>query len=181
MEFAPANLGGAWLISPAPSYDERGFFARTFCSNEFANHALETQFVQHSVSQSRIRATVRGLHFQKHPHTETKIVRCLRGAIWDVIVDLRPESPTYCRWQAFELTERNRDQLYIPKGFAHGFQTLCDDVEILYLISDFYAPDAATGVRFDDPLFGIEWPFAPAAMSERDRNWPDFNPDGATQ
>lgn len=181
MEFVPASLVGAWLISPVPHHDERGFFARTFCSDEFATHGLETNFVQHSVSQSRMRATIRGLHYQKHPHAETKVVRCLRGAIWDVIVDLRPESPTYGRWEAFELTEHNHHQLYIPKGFAHGFQSLCADVELQYLISNPYAPEAAAGVRFDDPLFGIRWPYPPAAMSERDRNWPDFSPDSTSQ
>jgi dTDP-4-dehydrorhamnose 3,5-epimerase len=178
MEITPTELTGACLITPVRKYDERGFFARTFCSDELATHGLETEFVQHSISQSRTRATIRGLHFQKHPHAETKIVRCLRGAIWDVIVDLRPDSSTYCRWQAFELTEDNRLQLYIPKGFAHGFQTLCSDAEVQYVISSFYAPDAASGVRFNDPLLGIKWPLPAAAMSDRDRSWPDFNHDG---
>lgn len=181
MEFAPTSLAGAWLISPVPAIDERGFFARTFCANEFASYGLQTDFVQHSISQTQARATLRGLHYQRQPHGETKVVRCLRGAIWDVIVDLRPWSSTYCHWQAFELTEQNRNQLYIPKGFAHGFQALRDDVEIQYLISDFYAPGSATGVRFNDPLFAIEWPLPPSVMSERDRSWPDFNPDGMSQ
>lgn len=176
MQFVRTRLDGVWLISPKLDYDERGMFARTFCSDEFADHGLETDFVQHSVSQSWTRGTIRGLHFQVDPHAETKVVRCLRGAIWDVIVDLRPESPTYCHWKAFELTERDRDQLYIPGGFAHGFQTLCDDVEVQYLISTFYAPGAARGVRFNDNLFAIEWPLPPTAVSERDQNWPNFIP-----
>lgn len=177
MRFSKTGLDGAWLAEPVPARDERGFFARTFCVREYGEHGLETGFVQHSVSQSIARGTLRGLHFQREPHSEVKIVHCLKGAIWDVIVDLRAASATYCRWEAFELTAANRRQLYIPKGFAHGFQSLSDDVEVGYLISAFYAPEAAAGVRYDDDAFRIDWPLLPSAMSEKDRAWPDFKPD----
>jgi dTDP-4-dehydrorhamnose 3,5-epimerase len=176
MRFTEASLKGVWLTEPIVAPDERGFFARTFCVREYAEHGLETTFVQHSVSYSRARGTLRGLHFQQEPHAEVKIVTCLKGAIWDVVVDLRRNSPTYCRWEGFELTADTGRRLYIPKGFAHGFQSLCDDVEVGYLISEFYTPGAATGVRYDDPVFGVAWPLPPAAMSAKDRSWPDFRP-----
>jgi dTDP-4-dehydrorhamnose 3,5-epimerase len=177
MKFTPYDIPGVWLVEPHPVHDERGFFARTFCAREFADHGLETCFVQHSTSYSDARGTLRGLHFQKSPHDEVKLVTCLKGAIWDVVVDLRRGSPTFLRWQAFELSEDNRARLYIPKGVAHGFQSLTDAVEVNYLISTFYAPDATSGVRYDDPAFGIDWPLPPAALSERDRNWPDVMPE----
>jgi dTDP-4-dehydrorhamnose 3,5-epimerase len=174
------ELQGAWLVDPVPARDERGSFSRLFCAREFADRGLETQFVQHSVSRSHSRGTLRGLHFQQEPHAEIKLVCCQKGAICDVIVDLRPDSPTFRRWQAFELNAENRRLLYVPKGFAHGFQTLRDDVEVLYMISAFYTPEAASGIRYDDPAFAITWPLPPAAMSERDRAWPDFViPQGA--
>lgn len=174
MRFQETRLCGAWLIEPEPQRDERGFFARTFCAREYAERSLATRFVQNSTSHSVARGTLRGMHFQRAPHGEVKVVSCLRGAIWDVIVDLRPESPTYRRWQGFELTGENRSQLYVPAGFAHGFQTLRDDTEVGYLISAFYAPAAATGVRYDDPAFAIDWPLPVASISEKDRAWPDF-------
>ncbi len=174
MRFHPTQLDGAWLIELTPVRDERGAFARTFCEREFAEHGLETRFVQHSQSANARQGTLRGLHFQKPPHGEVKLVRCLRGAIWDVIVDLRPASPTYLKWQAFELSADNGKQLYIPRGFAHGFQTLADDCDVFYLISEFYSPDAASGVRYDDPRFGIDWPAPVNVLSDRDRSWPDF-------
>lgn len=174
MQFDKTTLPGAHLIRPVPAHDERGFFARSFCVREFAEHGLETAFVQHSTSYNIKRGTLRGMHFQRPPHDEVKLVRCLSGAIWDVIVDLRPGSASFGRWQGFELTAQNRHQLYIPKGFAHGFQTLVDDTEVGYLISAFYAPGAACGVRHDDPALAIAWPLPPVAMSERDRSWPDL-------
>lgn len=174
MRFDETTLSGAWLIEPVPARDQRGFFARTFCVKEFADHELTTQFVQHSTSQSAARGTLRGMHFQRAPHGEAKVVSCLKGAVWDVIIDLRPESPTYRRWQGFELSAENYRRLYVPEGFAHGFQTLCDDAEVGYLISAFYAPAAASGVRYDDPAFAIEWPMSPTVISEKDRTWPDF-------
>lgn len=170
------ELPEASLIEPEPARDERGSFARTFCARVFAEHGLETNFVQHSISQTRFRGTVRGLHFQKAEHVEVKVVSCIRGAIWDVIVDLRRGSPTFSQWLGVKLTAENRRQLYVPKGFAHGFQTLCDDVDVNYLISAFYTPEAAAGIRHDDPHFGIKWPSAPTVISEKDLTWPDFDP-----
>ena len=179
LRFQPTSLDGAWLIEPEPVRDERGFFARTFCATEFAERGLETGFVQHSVSHSARVHTIRGMHFQTPPHAEVKVVSCIAGTIYDVIVDIRPQSPTYLQWRAFELSASNRRQLYIPAGFAHGFQTLADDATVSYLISQFYTPQAASGLRFDDPTLGIEWPAAPSIISERDRHWPLLEADCA--
>jgi dTDP-4-dehydrorhamnose 3,5-epimerase len=176
LRFIETDLRDAWLIKPQPVEDKRGSFTRTFCQREFAEHGLHTVFVQHSCSRSPVRGTVRGMHFQRAPHAEVKLVSCRRGAIWDVIIDLRPESPTYCRWQGFELTAEDNCQLYIPAGFAHGFQSLSPDAEVSYLISAFYTPAAAGGVRYDDPAFHIDWPLPVAAISDKDRSWPDFAP-----
>lgn len=176
MLFTKTRLDGAWLVEPEPNRDSRGWFARTFCEREFEAHGLETRFVQHSTSQNVSRGTLRGMHFQMASHAEVKLVRCLKGAIYDVIIDLNPGSPTHRQWQGFELSAANMRQLYIPKGFAHGFQTLEDASEIGYLISDFYAPDASTGVRWDDPVFGIKWPLPVSVMSDKDKAWPDFKP-----
>lgn len=174
MLFHQTRLNDAWLIDLEPAGDSRGFFARTFCEREFAAYDLETRFVQHSRSLSAERGTLRGMHFQRPPHQEVKLVSCIKGAIWDVIIDLRPHSPTFRQWQGFELTADNRRQLYIPQGFAHGFQTLNSDTEVNYLISAFYEPSAGAGVRHDDPAFGIEWPLAVTVMSDKDKSWPDF-------
>jgi dTDP-4-dehydrorhamnose 3,5-epimerase len=177
MIFTATDLAGAWLIDLERREDERGFFARVWCRQELAAQGLDTGIAQESLSFNRHRSTVRGLHFQRHPHEETKIVRCIRGAIFDVIVDLRPQSPSYLRWQAFELTAENRKALYVPKGFAHGFQTLDDNTEIVYQISEFYAPNSAGGYRYDDAAFGIGWPLPVAVISERDLDWPAFKAD----
>ena len=174
MLFTKTKLDGAWLIEAEPIADSRGWFARTFCARAFEDHGLETRFVQHSTSQNVSRATLRGMHFQTGSHAEIKLVRCLKGAIYDVIVDLNPGSPTYGHWQAFELSAANMRQLYIPKGFAHGFQTLEDGCEIGYLISEFYAPEASTGVRWNDPAFAIDWPRIPQLISPRDAQYPDY-------
>ncbi|MBT3069833.1 dTDP-4-dehydrorhamnose 3,5-epimerase [Rhodomicrobium sp. Az07] len=174
MLFQQALLGGAFIIDPELHHDERGFFARSFCTREFGAKGLESHFVQHSISSTARKGTVRGMHFQKPPHAEVKVVTCTRGAIFDAVVDLRPSSQTYLKWQGFELTADNRRRLYIPEGFAHGFQTLTDDVEVSYLISAFYAPESASGVRHDDPLIGIEWPLSIGLISEKDRQWPPF-------
>jgi dTDP-4-dehydrorhamnose 3,5-epimerase len=174
MIFRETRLRDAWLVELEPAGDARGFFARTFCEREFAAQGLETRFVQHSRSLSATKGTLRGMHFQNPPHREVKLVTCIKGAIWDVIIDLRPRSSSFQQWQGFELSADNRHQLYIPKGFAHGFQTLNDDAEVGYLISAFYAPDAADGVRYDDPAFRIDWPLPPTEISEKDRNWPDY-------
>jgi dTDP-4-dehydrorhamnose 3,5-epimerase len=174
--FTETELGGAFLIDLEPHTDERGFFARTWCAREFADHGLSARLAQCSISFNRAVGTLRGLHYQAPPHPESKLVRCLRGAIYDVIVDLRPDSPTYRRWIAVELTAQNRTQLYVPEGFAHGFQTLEEDTELLYLMSEFYVPDAARGVRWDDPAFGVEWPDTrERLLSARDQTWPDFD------
>jgi len=174
MKFHPTRLDGAWLIELLPVKDERGAFVRTFCEREFGERGLETRFVQHSLSVNARKGTLRGMHFQRAPHEEVKLVRCQRGAVWDVIVDLRPASPSYFQWQGFELSAENGMQLYVPKGFAHGFQTLSDECDVFYLISEFYAADASTGLRHDDARFAIEWPLPVSVMSEKDRAWPDF-------
>ena len=163
MRFLPTTLKDAYLIEPEPARDERGAFARTFCEREFSVQGLETRFVQHSSSSSVARGTLRGMHFQREPHSEVKLVRCVRGGICDVIVDLRPDSPTFRRWEAFELNAENGRQLYIPPGFGHGFQTLVDDTELSYLISAHYVAGASTGYRYDDPSFSIDWPL-PVAL-----------------
>jgi len=177
MIFAAIRLESAWLIDIEPREDERGFFARTWCRQELAVQGLDTEIAQESLSFNRHCGTLRGLHFQRPPHDEIKIVRCMRGAIFDVIVDLRPRSPSYLRWQGFELTAANRRALYIPKGFAHGFQTLTNDAEIAYQISAFYAPEAAGGCRYDDAAFGIAWPLPVTVIGERDLGWPAFEAD----
>lgn len=174
LSLQPTKFADAWVLSYQPFQDERGFFTRTFCADSLAANGLESTFVQHSMSYSSAKGTLRGLHFQTAPHEEVKIVRCLNGAIYDVIVDLRPQSPTYKQWQAFELTRQNRLQLYVPKGFAHGFQSLTPDVEVSYLISTPYVPAAASGVRFDDHAFRIEWPLAVSSISAKDTAWPDL-------
>ena len=174
MIFTATQLDGAWLIGLEPREDERGFFARIWCRQELGAQGLDTDIAQENLSFNRHRGTVRGLHFQRPPHEETKIVRCTRGGIFDVIVDLRPRSPSYLRWQGFELMAENRKALYVPKGFAHGFQTLADNAEIVYQISEFYVPDSASGYRYDDASFGIAWPLPVTVISERDLGWPAF-------
>ena len=174
MLFQTTTLEGAWLIQLEPARDSRGFFARTFCVEDFAAHGLETSYPQHSISFSEQKGTLRGMHYQREPHNEVKLVRCIKGAIWDVIIDIRPNSRTYRRWQAFELSESNGTQLYIPKGFAHGFQTLRANVEVNYLISEPYTATAALGIRYDDPAFAISWPLPIDRISDKDAHWPNF-------
>lgn len=175
MEFHSTALHDAYLVQLEPARDRRGLFARTFCAEEFANRGLEANYPQHSISLSTRKGTLRGMHYQREPRSEAKLVRCARGAIFDVIIDIRPDSPTYRCWQGFELSSENRRQLYIPKGFAHGFQTLSDEVEVNYLISTPYAPELARGIRHDDPAFEISWPLAVTEISEKDLYWPDFS------
>jgi dTDP-4-dehydrorhamnose 3,5-epimerase len=177
VNFAPVALDGAWLVAPEPHEDERGIFARVWCAQEFAAHGLDARIVQASISLSRRRGTLRGLHWQAAPHEEVKLVRCTRGAIHDVILDLRPASPTFLRHFATELSAQNRLALYIPKGLAHGFQTLADDTEVFYQMSEFYEPAAARGVRWNDPAFGIAWPVAQPILHPRDASYADFVPD----
>ena len=174
MIFTPTPIKDAWLIDIEPLADERGFFARTWCQRELAAHGLDAEIAQESISWNRSRGTTRGLHFQRPPHEEVKIVRCTRGAIFDVIVDIRHDSPSFLRWQGFDLTADNRRALYVPKGCLHGFQTLADETEVSYQISNFYAPQAAAGYRHDDPAFRIVWPLRVTIISDNDRRWPNF-------
>jgi len=177
LKFVPTPLAGAYLIELEPLEDERGFFARSFCQNEFKARGLDPVVAQCNVSFNRKQGTLRGLHYQAAPHAEAKLVRCTRGAIWDVIVDLRKSSQTARQWHAVELTEDNRRALYIPAGFAHGFQTLADDTEVHYQMSEFYQPELARGVRWDDPTLAIRWPIEKVIISPRDRAFPTL--DGA--
>ncbi len=176
MHFAKTPVDGAFLIDVEAHEDERGLFARTFCAEEFAAHGLDPRVAQASVSFNRRAGTLRGLHYQAAPHGEAKLIRCTAGAIFDVILDLRRDSPSYLRHFAATLTSRERRALYVPVGCAHGFQTLVDDSEVLYQMSTSYAPESARGVRWNDPAFGIAWPPASdRVMSERDRTYPDFD------
>ncbi len=168
----PTPLAGAYAVELERLEDERGFFARSFCRDEFRSRGLASVVAQCNVSWNRQRGTLRGLHFQAAPHEEAKLVRCTRGAIWDVIVDLREGSPTRLRWHALELTAENRTALYVPEGLAHGFQTLSDDAEVLYQMSVPYHAELARGVRWDDPRIGIRWPLADPILSARDRAYP---------
>ncbi len=177
MKFTELELPGAHLIELEPHRDDRGFFARTWCRREFEEAGLETRVAQTSLSYSERRGTLRGMHFQAPPRQEVKLVRCVRGALHDVIVDLRPDSPTLGEHLAVELAADGRRTLYVPEGFAHGFQTLEDDTEVHYQMSEFYSPDHSRGYRPDDPAFGIEWPVEPAIVKDRDLEWPDFDPD----
>jgi len=168
MLFEKLSLPGVVRVRIEPNGDDRGFFARTYCRDEFVTNGLNPDVVQSSVSFNVRRGTVRGLHMQWPPSEECKLVRCVRGEIVDVLLDLRPESPAYLRHVTVDLTETNRDAVFVPAGVAHGFQTLTDDAEVLYQMSDFYAPQLATGVRWDDPAFGIRWPLPATAMSPAD-------------
>lgn len=175
MRFVPTPLAGAYLIEPEPLSDARGFFARSFCAHEFAEHGLNARPAQCNISYNTKRGTLRGMHFQRAPHAEAKLVRCTAGSIYDVIIDLRRDSPTFRQWAGFELTADNRSALYIPEGFAHGFQTLADDAEVFYQMFDFFEPGSAGGVRWDDPAFGIAWPLGDPILSDKDRAYPDYD------
>lgn len=175
MTFTETALKGAWIIDLERIDDERGFFARSFCQDEFAARGLKTTVAQCNVSFNLKRGTLRGMHFQLPPKAEAKLVRCTRGRIYDVIIDLRADSPTYCRWEGVELSTESRRALYIPEGFAHGFQTLEDGSEVFYQMFEFFAPQCAVGVRWDDPAFGIVWPVPDPIMSERDRGYEPFS------
>jgi dTDP-4-dehydrorhamnose 3,5-epimerase len=177
VKFAETPLRGAYVIDLEKREDERGFFARFFCEREFGEQGLETRYVQMNNSLSRDPHTLRGMHYQLDPAAEVKVLRVLSGALWDVILDLRPDSETFGRHFGVELTSENRRMTYAPRGFAHGFLTLAPDTETLYLVSAFYAPERERGVRWDDPRFGIEWPAEPEVISDKDRSHPDFDPD----
>lgn len=174
MNFTETPLAGAFLIEPQRRDDARGWFARTYCAREFEAHGLPTHMVQTNMSLTRKKGTLRGMHYQLAPDAEDKLVRCVQGAIFDAIVDLRPQSPTYRRWFGAELSADNGRMLLVPKGFAHGFVTLADDAAVTYQVSAYYAPQSEAGARYDDPAFGIEWPVAVLDMSEKDRNWPPY-------
>ncbi|CAL8975218.1 dTDP-4-dehydrorhamnose 3,5-epimerase [Rhodoplanes serenus] len=176
MKFHPTPLKDAFLVELDRRGDQRGFFARLFCEQEFAVAGLSGRFVQVNNSLTAKRGTLRGLHYQLPPAAETKLVRCVRGAFYDVILDLRPDSPTYGQSFGAELDDENRLMMYVPRGFAHGFVTLRDDTEALYLVDASYAPAQERGVRFDDPRFAVAWPITPAEVSDKDRAWPDFDP-----
>lgn len=174
MIFRQTRLKGAYHIELEKIEDDRGYFARTFCQREFAERGLNTAFVQCNTSVSPKKGVLRGMHYQSAPYTEAKLVRCTRGAIWDVIIDLREGSETFRQWVSAELTQTNGKMLYIPEGFAHGFQTLSDNTEVFYQMSEFHMPEYARGVRWDDPAFGILWPDKVTIISEKDRSYPDF-------
>ena len=176
MIFIETELQGAFIIEPEKIADERGFFARTWCQKEFARRGLTSQFIQGNISSNTEKGTLRGMHYQVHPHEEVKLVRCTQGAIYDVIIDLRPGSPTFKKWMAVELTAENHCALYIPEEFAHGFQTLVDNTELFYQMSGSYHPDCGRGIRWNDPAFRIEWPSDERIISAWDQEFPDFIP-----
>jgi len=174
MRFTHVPLSGAVVVEPERREDARGWFARVYCEREFAAQGLASRMVQTNLSFTRRAGTLRGMHYQLAPHAEDKLVRCAQGAIWDAIVDLRPQSPSFCQWFGIELSAANGRMLLVPQGFAHGFVTLSDDAAVTYQVSAFYAPESERGARHDDPAFGIEWPVPVREMSEKDRSWPDF-------
>ncbi len=175
MIFTETPLKGAYIIELEQIEDDRGFFARSWCAREFAEHGLNPNLVQCNVSFNEKKGTLRGMHYQAAPHEEAKMVRCTKGSLYDVIVDLRKDSPTFKQWFSVDLTAENRKQLYIPEGFAHGFLTLEDGTEIFYQMSEFYHPESAKGVRWDDPAFGLTWPVQVATVSENDARFPGFD------
>jgi dTDP-4-dehydrorhamnose 3,5-epimerase len=175
MIFTETRLKGAYIVELEQRVDERGFFARFYCQDEYAKQGLDQNFVQINNSLSLKKGTLRGLHYQLAPKAETKVIRCLMGGLFDVILDLRIDSPTFGKYYGIELTEDNRRMLYVPKGFAHGFLTLADNTEALYLVSEFYAPDYERAIRWNDPQFQIDWPFEPLVISEKDKGNPLFD------
>lgn len=174
MIFIQTKLKGAYIIEIEKLSDERGFFSRSWCNREFQDHGLNSKMVQANIGFSRKKGTLRGLHYQMPPHEEVKTVRCTMGAIFDVIVDLRSDSPTYRQWISAELNSENRRMIYVPEGFAQGYITLTDNTEIYYNTSQFYSPDFARGVRYDDPSFSIEWPINVKVISDADKSWPRY-------
>ena len=176
MVFKELKLKGAYIIELELMEDERGFFARSFCQRQFEKLGLNLSIAQCNVSSNRKKGTLRGMHYQAAPHQEAKLVSCLRGSMYDVIIDLRPDSPTYRTWMAVELSAKNYKTLYVPESFAHGFQTLEDDTVVFYQMSEFYYPECSRGIRWNDPSFGIDWPVPDTILSERDRSHPVFAP-----
>ena len=176
MIFRETELNGAFLIEPERLEDNRGFFARAWCRKEFMAHGLTGALVQSNISFNKRTGTLRGMHFQTAPYEEAKLVRCTMGAVYDVIIDLRPDSSTFLRWIAAELTAENHKMLYVPENFAHGYQTLADNTEVFYQVSQFYSPGSEQGLRYNDPIFGIKWPMDVQVISHKDRSWPDYTP-----
>lgn len=176
MKFIATPIAGVWQIELERQEDERGFFARSYCQQEFAKHGIHDAFTQMNISYNQAQATLRGMHYQSQEAPESKVVRCIAGAVYDVALDLRPASPTFKRWFCIKLDSNHKSSLYIAPGIAHGFVTLTPGAELLYLMGGTYVPQAACGVRWNDPAFGIHWPISPAVMSERDRTYPDFIP-----
>lgn len=176
MIFTPLAIPGAYRIEPERREDSRGFFARTWCAEEFRQRGLNPNLVQCNVSFNRRAGTLRGMHYQAAPHAEAKLIRCTMGAAYDVLVDLRPEQPTYRQWVAVELSAESRRMVYIPEGCAHGFQTLCDDTELFYQMSAPYVPEAARGVRWNDPMLGITWPLPVGEIAPRDAQFEELRP-----
>lgn len=177
MRFEETQLPGAYVVELEKFGDERGFFARAFCAQEFEAQELSTKFVQVNNSFSAEKGTLRGMHYQVAPHQETKLVRCIRGAMYDIILDMRQDSPTFGEHYGVELSAENRKMLYVPKGFAHSFVTLEDGTESFYFVDEIYAPHAERGVRWNDPQFGVLWPITPTVISDKDARFPDFDPD----
>ncbi|WPC41057.1 dTDP-4-dehydrorhamnose 3,5-epimerase [Clostridium sp. JS66] len=174
MIFAETKLKGAYSIEIETIRDERGFFARSWCKEEFEKYNLDSNLVQCNISFNKKKGTLRGMHYQREPYSEVKVVRCTRGAIYDVIIDLRESSPTFKKWFSIELTEENRKMIYIPKGFAHGFQTLFDNTEVFYQMSEFYNSEFASGVRYNDKIFDINWPIENITISDKDKKYGDL-------
>ena len=175
MIFTETKLKGAFIIEVKKISDDRGFFGRSWCKKEMEDHGLNGNVVQSNTSFSKKKGTIRGMHYQVHPYEETKLMRCTKGAIYDVIIDLRKDSPTYLQWIGIELTENNYKMLYVPEKFAHGFITLSDNTEVTYLVTEFYTPGAEAGIRFNDSKFNINWPVPVNVVSEKDKSHPDFN------
>jgi len=174
MKFEQAAIPGVWVLELERHVDTRGFFARSFCEREFAAHGLQTRFVQCNLSSNLRRGTLRGMHFQREPRPEVKVVRCCRGSVYDVVIDLRRNSPAHGQWMGIELSAENGRALYLPAGIAHGFQTLEDHTELYYHMGEFYDPELADGVRWNDPVFGIDWPLPNPILSEKDRGYRDY-------
>lgn len=175
MKFIETGLQGAVIVEIEKLQDQRGFFARTWCKREFEKYGLDATLVQANVSYNLRKGTLRGMHYQVEPYGETKLVRCTQGAICDVIIDLRPESPTYRKWVGVELTAENYRMLFVPQMFAHGFQTLVDDSVVTYQVGQFYTSGSERGIRYNDPAFGLRWPVEVSVISDKDKSWPDFS------
>ena len=180
MKFRPTPLDGCFLIEQEPRGDDRGFFARLYCTDEFKSAGLPSTFAQVNNAFSKQKGTLRGLHYQLPPSAESKLVRCISGSVFDCVVDLRPDSVTFGKWFGAELTSENRLMLYVPKGFAHGYQTLADDTELIYLVDEFYAPHLEGGLKWDDPQVAIDWPLEPSVLSPKDQSLPAFSPENYT-